>query len=178
MPLDSDVWDPNGTLWQIRRNVEEPGEGVCVWRLTGPVESDLRAIDQLINASVAAASHLGFLTVPENNRTRLASLEEETIESLCSETGTDIHVPQTDDLWHCTAVILGPREALNMAKLRILNICNRPGAVERTFFSACCSIRGRAGRLLLEAGHTSIFRGYRYIMIRRPPIVRCSRCFL
>lgn len=152
LPSDTDQFSSvTNTLWQTRTNTEEPSEGITLWRLLGSQDqhTELSLASSLLRSAIEAASHVGFLTLPEGARRSLDRLDEETVEKLCKETGADIRIPGEDELWHCTIVFVGmslypfttksysymrifstgPKSAIEFAKETILEICIATGGI-------------------------------------------------
>jgi len=125
LPNDSDGFTSDGTLWQLRENKEEPGEGISLWRLLGAQDqhAELNAASALLRGAIERATHIGFLTLPEESRKVLKLLDAERIETLFKETGADIRIPKEDELWHCTVVFIGPKLSVEFARETILEMC-------------------------------------------------------
>ena len=112
LPSDEDEFSLNtNTLWQLRPNIEEPSEGLALWRLLGSQDqhAELSTASNLLRSAIESATHVGFLTLPEDARRSLDRLvsDDGRVETLCKECGCDIKIPKEDELWHCTIVFIG-----------------------------------------------------------------------
>jgi hypothetical protein len=110
LPDETDIFSSTtDILWQLRENKEEPGEGLSLWRLVGAQDqhAELSAASTLLRSAIERATHVAFLTLPEEARKSLNRLDDDRVENLCKETGADIRIPKEDELWHCTIIFIG-----------------------------------------------------------------------